>query len=83
MAAVAGRLRALLTRPCKCLVLDLDNTLWGGVVGEEGLAGIQLGESYPGNVFKHFQRRLRSLRDQGLLLAIASKNNEDDCGCRS
>ncbi len=75
---LARYLRALLRPPCKCLVLDLDNTLWGGILGEDGIGGIQLGESYPGNVFKHFQQRLRSLRDQGLLLAIASKNNEED-----
>jgi FkbH-like protein len=64
--------------PVKCLVVDLDNTLWGGVVGEDGLEGIALGEAYPGNIYKDFQRRLLSLRDQGLLLAIASKNNPDD-----
>ena len=75
---LARYLRALFFPPCKCLVLDLDNTLWGGVLGEEGLGGIALGEDYPGNIFKRFQRRLLSLRDQGVLLAIASKNNEAD-----
>jgi FkbH-like protein len=62
----------------KCLVVDLDNTLWGGVLGEEGLGGISIGEEYPGNVYKAFQRHLVSLRDRGVLLAIASKNNETD-----
>jgi len=59
-------------------VLDLDNTLWGGVLGEEGIGGIAIGEEYPGNVYKSFQRRLVTLRDRGILLAIASKNNETD-----
>ncbi len=74
----ARYVNALLGRTCKCLVLDLDNTLWGGVLGEDGIQGIELGEDYPGNVFKHFQRRLLSLRSQGILLAIASKNNRSD-----
>lgn len=69
---------ALATSPCKCLVLDLDNTLWGGVLGEEGAAGIALGEDYPGNVFKDFQKAVLTLRDRGILLAIASKNNPSD-----
>lgn len=75
---LARYLGATSLAPCKCLVLDLDNTLWGGVLGEDGLGGIALGEDYPGNVYKQFQRRILSLRDQGILLAIASKNNEAD-----
>ena len=75
---LARYVRAVLYPPCKCLVLDLDNTLWGGVLGEDGIGGIALGEDYPGNVYKQFQRRLLSLHDQGILLAIASKNNEAD-----
>jgi FkbH-like protein len=73
---MARYLAALTTTPRKCLVLDLDNTLWGGVLGEDGFGGIALGDDYPGNVFKTFQRRVRSLRDRGVLLAIASKNDE-------
>jgi len=64
--------------PKKCLVLDLDNTLWGGVIGEDGIAGIKLSEEYPGNVYRDFQRAVLDLRDQGVLLAIASKNNIAD-----
>ena len=64
--------------PAKCIVLDLDNTLWGGVIGEDGISGIQLSDEYPGNVFKDFQRAVLGLRDQGVLLSIASKNNLDD-----
>jgi len=74
--ALARHLRATCFPPCKCLVLDVDHTLWGGVLAEDGLQGIALGEDYPGNVFKEFQRRVLSLRDRGILLAIASKNNE-------
>jgi FkbH-like protein len=70
--------RALAGLSRKCLVLDLDNTLWGGVIGEEGLDGIELGANYPGSAFVEFQRGVRSLRDRGVLLAIASKNNPED-----
>lgn len=62
----------------KCLVLDLDNTLWGGILGEDGLHGIQLGQDYPGNAFMDFQRAILNLYDRGIILAIASKNNEDE-----
>jgi FkbH-like protein len=75
---LARYLHAIYFPPSKCLVVDLDNTLWGGVIGEDGIGGIALGEDYPGNVYKEFQRRLLSLRDQGFLLAVASKNNASD-----
>ncbi|MDP3920137.1 MAG: HAD-IIIC family phosphatase [Candidatus Omnitrophota bacterium] len=75
---LARTIRAAVLPPCKCLAVDLDNTLWGGVVGEDGLGGIALGDECPGNAYKDFQRELLSLRDRGVLLAIASKNNEDD-----
>jgi FkbH-like protein len=59
----------------KCLVLDLDDTLWGGVIGDMGLSGIELGEGTPrGEAFKAFQQYLRALRDRGVLLAVCSKN---------
>ncbi len=58
----------------KVLVTDLDNTLWGGVLGDDGIDGIELGSFYPGNCFVDFQRRLKALRQQGVLLAICSKN---------
>ena len=60
----------------KCLVLDLDNTLWGGVVGDDGLEGIVLGEgSGAGEAFLSVQRYAKSLRDRGILLAVCSKND--------
>jgi FkbH-like protein len=75
-AFLARSLRAALRPAAKCLVLDLDNTLWGGVLGEEGPRGIQLGEDFPGNAFRAFQREALALRDRGILLAVCSKNDE-------
>lgn len=62
----------------KCLVLDLDNTLWGGVLGEDGLDGIKIGGDYPGNVFLYFQESLVELSKTGVILSVCSKNNEHD-----
>jgi FkbH-like protein len=62
----------------KCLVLDLDNTLWGGVVGEDGLAGIRLGSDAVGEAFVAFQEYVLELKARGVILAVASKNNEAD-----
>ena len=62
----------------KCVVLDCDNTLWGGIIGEDGLEGILLGEDYPGSAYSDFQSQLLTLRSQGVILAICSKNNEAD-----
>lgn len=62
----------------KCLVLDLDNTLWGGVLGEEGVAGVALGGDYPGKAFLLFQQQLRELTRQGVMLAVCSKNNIEE-----
>jgi FkbH-like protein len=62
----------------KCLIVDLDNTLWGGVIGEEGIEGIQLSETGEGARFKDFQRRIRHLADLGVVLGVVSKNNEAD-----
>ena len=62
----------------KCLVLDLDNTLWGGVLGEDGIDGIKLGGDYPGKAYSYWQRSLLQLSRQGVILAICSKNNEAD-----
>ena len=62
----------------RCIVLDLDNTLWGGIVGEDGFNGIKLGSGPPGNAFVEFQKHLLGLYHRGILLAINSKNNLDD-----
>ena len=62
----------------KCLVLDCDNTLWGGIVGEDGPGGIHIGDDFPGSAFRDFQHYLLTLRAQGVMLAVCSKNNEAD-----
>lgn len=62
----------------KCLVLDLDNTLWGGVLGEDGVNGIKIGGDYPGKAFLYFQEALVELSKRGIILTICSKNNEAD-----
>ncbi|MGH7541323.1 MAG: HAD-IIIC family phosphatase, partial [Gemmatimonadota bacterium] len=74
-AAVLG---ACLGLSRKCLVLDLDNTLWGGVVGEDGLAGIELGAGVAGEAYVAFQRYLLELKERGVILAVVSKNNDAD-----
>jgi len=62
----------------KCIVLDCDNTLWGGIIGEDGIEGIAIGEEFPGSAFRDFQKLLLSWRRRGVLLAVSSKNNESD-----
>ena len=62
--------------PRKILVLDLDNTVWGGVIGDDGLAGIEIGDTSPrGEAFKAFQRYAKSLTRRGVLLGVCSKND--------
>ncbi|PJI09837.1 MULTISPECIES: HAD-IIIC family phosphatase [Clostridium] len=62
----------------KCIVLDLDNTLWGGVVGELGIEGIKLGPTNEGKPFWELQKYLLALNKRGVLLAVNSKNNKDE-----
>lgn len=72
-------LGALRGRARKCLVLDLDNTLWGGVIGDDGLEGIRVGQGTgEGEAFVEVQRYALALRDRGVILAIASKNEEEN-----
>jgi FkbH-like protein len=71
-------LRAIVGLTSKCVALDLDGVLWGGVIGEDGLAGIQLGGGPAGEAFVAFQRYLQSLTRTGVLLAVCSKNNPED-----
>jgi FkbH-like protein len=79
MGSLLGRLIAAnLVAPKKCVVFDADNTLWGGVVGEDGLHGIAIGEDFPGSAYRDLQRYMLYLRSKGVLLAIVSKNNEAD-----
>src|SRR5205085_8212317 len=62
----------------KALVVDLDNTLWGGIIGEDGITGIKLGSEYPGAAYQELQRAMLDLSKRGILLAICSKNNPED-----
>jgi FkbH-like protein len=63
-------------RSVKCVVLDLDNTIWGGVVGDDGLEGIGLGDLDEDGAFRSFQLFLRELASRGIILAVCSKNDE-------
>lgn len=62
----------------KCVVLDCDDTLWRGTLGEDGFDGIGVGNSYPGNAFAFFQKKLVELAESGILLTLCSRNNEAD-----
>jgi FkbH-like protein len=70
--------RGLTGLTSKCLVVDLDNTLWGGILGEDGVDGVKLGPDYPGSAYVEFQRYVAQLQARGTILAIASKNNPED-----
>jgi FkbH-like protein len=71
-------LAPLTGRIAKAVAVDLDNTVWGGIIGEDGMAGIQVGPEYPGAAYQAVQRALLDLADRGILLAICSKNNPQD-----
>src|ERR1019366_37460 len=71
-------LHPLAGKVAKCVAVDLDNTLWGGVIGEDGMNGILLGAEYPGAAFQELQRALLDLSRRGILLAVCSKNNPAD-----
>lgn len=70
--------RALSGKTRKCLVLDCDNTLWGGIVGEDGAKNIRIGTTFPGSCFRDFQQEILNLQQRGIILTICSKNNEKD-----
>lgn len=71
IAALRGKSR-------RCLVLDLDNTLWGGVIGDDGLGGIQIAQGDPaGEAFLNLQRSALALRERGIVLAVCSKNEDE------
>jgi FkbH-like protein len=71
-------IRALAGKVSKCLVLDCDNTLWGGIIGEVGINGICIGNEHPGATFRDFQLEVLNLYNRGVILAVCSKNNEKD-----
>ncbi len=70
--------RAVAGKVYKVLVCDLDNVLWGGIVGENGVNGVELSEDGVGKVYRDVQKTIRALKQLGVLLTINSKNNEDD-----
>ncbi|HLK15922.1 MAG TPA: HAD-IIIC family phosphatase [Fimbriimonadaceae bacterium] len=78
VAKEIGHIVSSLTKPPKkVIVLDLDNTLWGGVIGDDGLDGIEIGTTSPrGEAFRYFQEYLLELRGRGILLAVCSKNDQ-------
>ncbi len=77
-ASLSRLLRAYQGKRKKVLALDLDNTLWGGVVGEEGIDGINLSTEKEGKAFHDFQRQILDLKRMGVMLTIVSKNNPED-----
>jgi FkbH-like protein len=76
--AIARTLRPLVLAPKKILALDMDGVLWGGVLGEDGANGIELGKEYPGNVYRGIQVLLRQLAASGVMLVVLSKNEQRD-----
>jgi len=77
-AAIARCMRPLLVPASKVLAVDLDNLLWGGVVGEDGIQNLKIGHDYPGNVYRRIQQAVLNLKNRGVLLALLSKNNHQD-----
>ncbi len=74
--AVSDVLLALSGNIKKCVVMDLDNTIWGGIIGDDGLANIEIGELGKGHVFTNIQKWLKQLKECGIILAVCSKNDE-------
>jgi FkbH-like protein len=73
---IAHQVQGLRVPPKKVLALDLDNTLWGGVIGDDGIEGIEIGDTSPrGEAFKAFQRHILTLKQRGVILAACSKND--------
>ncbi len=75
---LGSALAATRVAPRKCIALDCDGTLWGGVVGEDGPQGVAIGDDFPGSAYRDFQRLLVSWRRRGVLLALLSRNDEAD-----
>lgn len=73
-----GFIKPVMSLAKKCLVLDLDNTLWGGIIGEDGIEGIKLGPTPEGRPFLEFQKYILNLFERGIILAINSRNNFGD-----
>ena len=77
--SVSAQIRAVLGKSKKCLVCDLDNTLWGGVIGDDGVDGIRIGNETPEAAsYSELQEYIAALRDRGVILAVNSKNDENN-----
>jgi len=77
-AALANCFRPLLQPRAKLLALDLDNVLWGGLLGEDGISGLKIAHDFPGNIYRRIQLYALTLKSRGVLLALLSKNNPQD-----
>ncbi|MCR4896325.1 MAG: HAD-IIIC family phosphatase [Lachnospiraceae bacterium] len=75
--AVTGVLKAMEGRVRKCVIFDLDGTVWGGIIGDDGMGGIEIGGLGKGHAFQEMQRYLKELKDYGIILAVCSKNTEE------
>ena len=76
---VAGIVKSVYGKSKKCLVLDLDNTLWGGIIGDDGMQNLILGRDHPvGEAFLDFQRYVKELQRRGVILAVCSKNETEN-----
>jgi FkbH-like protein len=76
--SLAAMVKAVYGKSKKCLVLDLDNTIWGGVIGDDGVQGLLLGRDNPvGEAYQSFQKYVRELKNRGVLLAVCSKNESE------
>ena len=75
---IAEKVEQFYCARAKVCVLDADNTLWGGVLGEDGASGIKIDDNYPGVLYRQFQSQLLRLKQSGVLLALVTKNNEQD-----
>jgi FkbH-like protein len=77
-AEIARLVTAIIKPQAKVLAIDLDHTLWGGVLGEDGISRLKIGNDYPGNIYRRIQQFVLSLKHRGVLLVLLSKNNLDD-----
>lgn len=75
---IMENLKIVNSKPYKLIILDCDNTLWGGILNEEKKDDIVYGDEGEGIIFKNFQNKLKTLKNEGYLLSISSKNNEKD-----
>ena len=74
---VVDVIKSLIGKIKKCLIMDLDNTLWGGIIGDDGINNIEIGELGKGRVFTNLQKWIKQLKECGIILAVCSKNNEE------